>query len=175
MADANHSNYLIRTATPEDAEILADAEREIAKIPGRLASRPEELKTESFRERITTLARSDSGIYAVIEEGGTIAGHAVLEPHKLAVTAHVVVLTLAIHEGHQGRGLGRALMRYLIEWARARPQVEKFELQVRASNQRAIQLYESLGFVEEGRKTRRLKYGPGDYLDDVYMALWVGP
>ena len=61
----------------------------------------------------------------------------------------------------------------LIDWARAHPGIEKFELQVRSSNARAIKLYEGLGFVEEGRKTRRLKYGPNDYQDDVYMALWV--
>ena len=169
------NDFLIRNARPEDAERLAGAEREIAKIPRRLASRPEELKTESFRERIGTLANSASGIYVVIEEAGKLAGHAVLEPHKLAVTSHVVVLTLAIHEGHQGRGLGKALLRYLVEWARTRPAIDKIELQVRSSNLRAIQLYESEGFVEEGRKTRRLKYGPGDYVDDLYMALWVGP
>jgi hypothetical protein len=46
-------------------------------------------------------------------------------------------------------------------------------LQVRSSNTLAIKLYESLGFAEEGRKTKRLKYGPDDYQDDVYMALWV--
>jgi RimJ/RimL family protein N-acetyltransferase len=65
-------------------------------------------------------------------------------------------------------------MEYLIEWTKKHPKIEKFELQVRSSNTRAINLYESLGFVEEGRKTKRLKYGPNEYLDDVYMALWVG-
>jgi ribosomal protein S18 acetylase RimI-like enzyme len=40
---------------------------------------------------------------------------------------------------------------------------------------RAIALYRSLGFAEEGRKTRRLKIGPNEYIDDLYMALWVGP
>lgn len=56
--------------------------------------------------------------------------------------------------------------------ARAAPGRER---QVRASNEPAMALYRSLGFVEEGRKTRRLKLGPDAYLDDVYMALWVGP
>jgi len=66
-------------------------------------------------------------------------------------------------------------MQYLISWARDNPAIEKFELQVRSSNERAIRLYESLGFREEGRKVKRLKYGPGVYVDDVYMAIWVGP
>ena len=164
----------IREARPEDAGILAAAEREIAAIPGRLASRPEELKDESFRDRIVALSGSESGTYLVIEEDGMPVGHAVLEPLKLAVTSHVVSLTIAIHEGHQGRGLGTLLLTHLLGWARAHPRIEKVELQVRSANTRAIRLYERLGFLEEGRKTRRLKYGPGDYQDDVYMALWVG-
>jgi RimJ/RimL family protein N-acetyltransferase len=167
-------HYKIREAKPEDAEILATAEREIARIPGRLASRPEELKDEHIREKIVSLSKIDSGTFAVIEKDGTIVGHAFLDPHKLASTSHVVSLTIAIHEGHQNQGLGRLLMNHLIQWAKANVEIEKLELQVRSANIRAINLYQSLGFIEEGRKTRRLKYGPGDYQDDVYMALWVG-
>src|SRR5687767_14739888 len=115
----NSEKYLIRNATPEDSAVLAAAEREIAKVPGRLASRPEELKEELFKEKITALSSNASGIYLVIEENGSIVGHAILEPHKLAVTSHVVFLTIAIHEGHQGKGLGRMLMRHLIDWAKA--------------------------------------------------------
>lgn len=37
--------------------------------------------------------------------------------------------------------------------------MEKFELQVRSSNAREIKLYQSMDFAEEGRKTKRLKYG----------------
>jgi ribosomal protein S18 acetylase RimI-like enzyme len=167
-------NLLIRPAIPADAPILAAAEREIAKIPGHLASRPEELKDESFREKIEALAKNDSAAYVVLEDNGVIVGHSIAEPHRLANLAHVVFLTIAIHEGHQGQGLGRILMEHLVSWARAHEKIGKFELQVRSSNVRAIRLYESLGFVEEGRKTRRIKYGPDDYRDDVYMGLWVG-
>jgi ribosomal protein S18 acetylase RimI-like enzyme len=53
--------------------------------------------------------------------------------------------------------------------------VERIELRVRSSNTAAIELYRKLGFAEEGRFIRRLKIGPGTYLDDIAMALWVGP
>lgn len=155
--------------------MLAAAERAIARTPGLLASRPEELKDEDFKQKILLLSQSETGLFVVAEQDGTLVGHAILDPLKLAVTAHVVVLTIAVHAGYQGRGVGRKLMEHLISWARANPKVDKFELQVRSSNERAIALYKSLGFKEEGRKTRRLKYGPGSYLDDIYMALWVGP
>jgi putative acetyltransferase len=165
----------IRPARPEDAPRLAAAERAIARVPGRLASRPEEIDDDAVRRSIVDLVERGRGAYLVAERDGELLGHARLEPLGLAVTAHVVRLTIAVHEGHQGQGLGRALMDALLRWARSDPRVEKVELQVRATNDRAIALYRSLGFVEEGRKTRRLKLGPGAYVDDLYMALWVGP
>jgi putative acetyltransferase len=165
----------IRKARLEDAPLLAAAERTIASVPGKLASRPDEIHDDAVRKMILDLDDRRRGIYLVAERAGTVAGHAFLESLSLAATAHVVRLTIAVHEGHERRGVGRALMNELLRWARSNPRVEKVELQVRSSNLPAIALYRSLGFVEEGRKTRRLKIGPNEYLDDVYMALWVGP
>lgn len=168
-----NNSILIRKATPNDANSIAEAQRQIAKIPGQLASRPEEIKDENIKAKITEMSQSDRGLFVVMEVDEQIVGHALLEPHKLAVTSHVVVLTLVINEGFQGNGFGRRMMNYLVDWAKQNKNVEKFELHVRSANTRAIELYKSLGFVEEGRKTKQIKIGPGNYMDNIYMALWV--
>jgi putative acetyltransferase len=165
----------IRRARASDAPALAAAERAIAARPGELASRPEEIDDDAIRAKIAELEAGVCGVFVVAELDGAVVGHAFLEPLPLAVTSHVVRLTIAVHEGHQRQGIGRLLMNDLLEWARRSARIDKVELQVRSTNERAIALYRSLGFVEEGRKTRRIKTGPGTYLDDVYMALWVGP
>ena len=51
--------------------------------------------------------------------------------------------------------------------------VEKIELMVRATNLRAIHLYQSLGFTDEGRIRRRVKTADGTYHDDIAMGLFV--
>lgn len=48
-------------------------------------------------------------------------------------------------------GVGRALCREAMSWARAR-EARAIELEVRASSLGAIALYRSLGFVERGRR-----------------------
>lgn len=171
----SNAAFSIRRARPEDAPVMTAAQREIAAVPGKLASRPEEINEDTLRTLTTALDGGTRGIFLVADEGGVLVGHGMLEALSLATTAHVVRLTLAVHEGHARRGIGRALMNALLDWARASHHVEKVELQVRSSNEPAIALYRALGFVEEGRKIARLKIGAGQYLDDVYMALWVGP
>jgi ribosomal protein S18 acetylase RimI-like enzyme len=48
-------------------------------------------------------------------------------------------------------------------------------LHVRSSNAGAISLYTKMGFVVEGVRTKQIKLGPDSYLDNIAMALWVGP
>ncbi|MFI5288177.1 MAG: GNAT family N-acetyltransferase [Polyangia bacterium] len=167
--------WIVRPARPSDAALLARAERAIAGRPGFLISQPHELVEERFAEKIAALSRADNGCYLVAEADGAPIGHALLDPLPLAAVRHVTQLTVVAHPGWQGRGVGTALLAALIAWARQAPPVEKIELQVRATNTVAQALYRKLGFVDEGRRARRLKLGDGDYLDDLSMGLWVGP
>ena len=163
---------IIRPARVEDAATLCAAEAVIAKTPGRLVSKPHELKVEAFAARIAEV--QDKGRYVVAEADGRPVGHAVLEPMGLERVAHVQRLTIAVHLGHQGRGVGKALMKDLIDWATSNPAVGKIELLVRASNADAIGLYRKFGFVEEGRLKNRIRLEDGSHLDDVSMA-WFPP
>ena len=73
----------------------------------------------------------------------------------------------------RGRGVGRQLAQAGIAAAVARG-AERIELEVFASNTRAIALYEQLGFVREGVKHRARKLD-GQYEDNVFMALLPTP
>lgn len=42
-------------------------------------------------------------------------------------------------------------------------------LGVFATNEAAIQLYESLGFIKEGSRKREFKLENGTYVDDIHM------
>lgn len=163
----------IRRARVEDAPLLAAAEREIARTPGFLVSRPPELTDAKFAAKIAELATAENGCYLVASHEGALVGHAMLDPLGLETVRHVAFLTLAVHPGSQGQGVGRALLGELVAWARSAPALEKIELNVRAGNTAALALYRAMGFEEEGRKKRRLKIGPGQYLDDIVMGLWV--
>ncbi len=160
----------LRDATLQDAAALCRAQQETAKTAGQLVSYPDELTALDFAQRITLLS-DDRGKYLVAEQDGQLVGHGCLSPLPRRRIAHVVQLDLCVHPGHTGQGHGRAILTGLIAWATAHPPTRKIELNVRAVNERAIGLYRSLGFVEEGRMTQRVCLADKVYCDDICMAL----
>ena len=79
----------------------------------------------------------------VYEELGYIIGYAVV----MLVLDEAHLLNLSIAKTHQGRGLGRALLDYMMLIARGHGAANIF-LEVRPSNTPALRLYEDVGFSE---------------------------
>lgn len=76
----------------------------------------------------------------------------------------------------QGRGIGRACVRELLRMAFGDLHAHRFWLDVRARNTRAVALYASEGFVEEGRLRECLRIEPDadegpDYESLVVMSM----
>ena len=99
-----------------------------------------------------------------------VVGLLALEGAPLMRLFDVARLTMAVTPSRRDGGVGRALMQYAMEMADKSGRIRKIELLTRANNARALHLYASLGFVEEGRLRARLRLDDGSYLDDVCMA-----
>ena len=110
----------IRRARPEDtpAPAPAGAQRAVARLPGRLASKPDEILDEELRRTIVALNERDDGVFRVAKGNGRLVGHGLLGYYKLAVAAHVVEVTLVVHEGRQCWSVCRPVKNALIAWAR---------------------------------------------------------
>ncbi len=84
-------------------------------------------------------------------------------------------LTLVVHPQFQGKKIGRTIFTiFLEEIGRNRLDVGKIELIARESNTKAIALYQSLGFLVEGRMEMRIKTTRDAYEADVPMG-WRNP
>jgi len=88
--------------------------------------------------------------YLAAREGGSLIGYAGLARTGGEAEIH----TLAVDPAYQGRGIGRALLRAMLDHAAG----ATVFLEVRTDNEPAIQLYRSEGFVVTG--TRRGYYQP---------------
>lgn len=69
-----------------------------------------------------------------------------------------------------GKGIGRALLRAAISEARKIGHLERINLTVVASNERAKRLYQSEGFASFSLEKQAIKSG-ADYFDEETMAL----
>ena len=80
---------------------------------------------------------------------------------------------MSISENYRGMGIGKTLIKTLLDWAENHPLIEKVSLGVFSTNHRAISLYKSMGFIEEGRKVKEIKINENKYVDDIIMYKFV--
>jgi ribosomal protein S18 acetylase RimI-like enzyme len=162
------ADLVIRRARESDADILCNAEREIARTPGRLVSTPNELVAANFAAKIRE--QSAIGTYLVAERADVIVGHAFLDfVSTVSRLKHVRYLNMVVHTGHAGQGIGTALLQALQAIA-PKVGVERIELRVRPKNVAAVNLYKKCGFSEECISLRRIKLEDETYLDDMSMV-----
>lgn len=164
----------IRASRVEYWQEILDLYRAAALIPRGLARRPEEISADYVKNFLKK--SNESGISLLAFAGMQIVGeiHACQLVPK--VFSHVLSdLTVVVHPEYWGKGIGKTLFSaFLKEVATKRPDILRVELIARESNQKAIQLYKSLGFSEEGRLENRIDSGDSTFEADIPMA-WINP
>lgn len=105
----------------------------------------------------------------VLEAGGSIIGYGVLS----AAAGEAHILNVCIDPDRQGAGLGRRLLRRLVDLARWH-HAEQVFLEVRPSNPKAIALYRSEGFNEIGTRPNYYPAAKGRE-DAIVMAMALLP
>lgn len=98
----------------------------------------------------------------VLEQGGLVVGFAFVQ--RILDEAHL--LDIAIAPSQRGQGLGRELLRQLMDEVLA-VGVTIWFLEVRVSNRAAISLYQSLGYNE--LSLRRNYYDGSDGKEDALL------
>jgi ribosomal-protein-alanine N-acetyltransferase len=110
-----------------------------------------------------------TGIYAwAIEHHGYCVGSAVLsvDPDQHCARYSVGLFVAAL----RGRGLGREVTRLVLAWAFDVMGVHRVQLEVLASNSRAINCYLACGFRQEGVR-REAELYPDGWKDFVMMGI----
>jgi RimJ/RimL family protein N-acetyltransferase len=160
--------YLVRPSQSEDARALAElrdlvaAEGDfIAAVPGEHSSLEEELA-------MTALV-SEGGLTLTLEVDGAITGHLMVRRRRGPRYSHGGEIAIIVHNAQRGFGFGRMMMEMAIDWAGA-VGINKLSLAVFPDNARAIGLYRSLGFVEEGVARAEVRM-PDGQRDLLLMAL----
>lgn len=165
----------IRCGHPDEAASLLAYIRFVAQETHFFVIQPGEFPSDEEQERQWIQEHLDhpGKLALVAVAGGEVIGSLSFENGPFQRTSHTGTVGLSVHQDWRGKGIGTAMLEALLEWAEANPLIEKIGLGVFSSNLDAIRLYRRLGFVEEGRRAKAIKFGLGEYVDEVLMARFV--
>ena len=82
---------------------------------------------------------------------------------------HAGAIGISVHEDWQGKGVGKELMRAIIDLSDNWLNLTRLELEVYSDNEAAIHLYERFGFELEGTM-RQHAFRNGQYVDSIMMG-----
>jgi RimJ/RimL family protein N-acetyltransferase len=174
----NGEAFLIRQAVPGDAaELLRGIHSVLAEQSDFFLTQADEFHVELDQEQtwIQSHIDAENSVMFVALHGDDMIGWANLQGGRRIKQRHHATLGITVVEAWRGQGVGRALMEELLAWAAANPLLEKLKLEVVSTNAVALDLYRSLGFVEEGRHSRDWIKPDGTYQDLISMALFLDP
>ena len=123
---------------------------------------------EYWRRRLTENAESAHNLVAIVDNRIVGMVNVYTFPHRPR-RRHVGAIGICVHEDWQGKGVGKELMRAMIDLADNWLNLTRLELEVYADNEAAIRLYERFGFEVEGT-LRQHAFRDGRYVDSKMMG-----
>lgn len=134
---------LIREATADDWRAVWPFFHEIV-AAGETFTYPLGLSEEQGRE--WWLLSPPNRTVVAVDEAGVVLGTAKMNNNQMGNGSHIASASYMVDPAHAGKGVGRALCVYTVEWARAAGFRGMQFNAVVESNAPAVRLYRSLGF-----------------------------
>ncbi len=164
----NGRKFTVREANEDDAEAIKNVVNSVASekyyvVP----ERSREDWDEAIRE-----VKNRKGLIIVTQLDEKTVGMAHLVRGKFEKNKHVGFLGISILKEFRKIGIGTAMMKYIMEWARRQKGLEKVSLTVFSTNEAAINLYRTFGFQIEGMSKRQYKI-EGKYIDETIMGKFL--
>lgn len=155
----------IRKAEPADAEAIRKCYtaprvvRNTLQLPYR--------SLESVRDFLTKTGENDHILVAVVD--GEIVGVIGLHTSSKPRANHRGEIGMMVRDDWQGKGVGTAIMRAVIDLADRWLNLTRIELTVLTDNEPAIALYRKFGFEIEGT-LHKYAFCDGEFVDAYMMA-----
>lgn len=164
-------SYSIRSAEEKDAEALSSLR---VQLDGETENMDREegeayIDAAGFRQIILSDTEKLRHLFLVAVVAGEIVGYSRCEGRELKRFCHKVEFGVCVARELWGHGIGKNLLAQSIKWA-DQTGIEKMTLNVLASNEKAIELYQKRGFGIEGILKRDRRHTDGQYHDTIVMA-----
>jgi len=164
----NGQTMTVREANEDDAEAIKNVVNSVASEKYYVVP---ERSREDWDEAIREI-KNRKGLIIVTQLDEKTVGMAHLVRGKFEKNKHVGFLGISILKEFRKIGIGTAMMKYIMEWARRQKGLEKVSLTVFSTNEAAINLYRTFGFQIEGMSKKQYKI-EGKYIDETIMGKFL--
>ncbi|MEH7109084.1 GNAT family N-acetyltransferase [Bacillus sp. JJ1764] len=164
-------HYIIRSVKETDAINLSEVRLKIDGETENLDREPGEayIDEAGFQQLIRNDTESDRNLFLVVEANGKIVGFSRCEGYNLTRKAHQVEFGVGVLKEYWGYGMGKNLLAQSIQWADAN-HFKKMTLSVLETNEKAISLYQKLGFEVEGVLKQDKLLSDGHFYNTILMG-----
>ena len=166
--------FQIRHTTKADLTAIKELYKAVATNQRGIARSEAEITDKYINQVWEGIQAEGLGMLVLDEE--RVIGEIHASKKGLGIFDHILShLTIGVHPDYQGKGVGKMLFQHFLAFVvKERPEISRVELEARASNVAGIKLYESQGFVLEGRMINQTKNLDGSHEDGVMYA-WFNP
>ncbi|MCH4171963.1 MAG: GNAT family N-acetyltransferase [Lactobacillus sp.] len=169
------SELIIREAIPDDAANLLAYLKQVQSESELLL-----ITAEDYSQSVTYQANALADIYDSPNNtlllallGEEIVGMLRLSAEEDPHIQHIAEVGISVLKARWGQRIGTYLLADGVQWAKDTQILKRLELTVQARNQRAINLYQKIGFDKEGQMARGF-YDPAiGYLDVWLMGYLI--
>lgn len=166
--------YIIRSAIPTDAMTLSKLRVQIDGETENLDREPGEAFIDElgFKELIQTDSKEPRNLFLVAVVEDQIVGFSRCEGPTLKRFVHKVEFGVCVLQDYWGYGIGKNLLAESIAWADANG-IQKIALNVLEMNDKAIKLYQKLGFEIEGTLKNDKVLSDGKFYNTIMMGRFM--
>jgi ribosomal protein S18 acetylase RimI-like enzyme len=167
-------HYTIRSAITTDAMTLSKLRVQIDSETENLDREPGEafIDEKGFQQLIQSDSEKPRNLFLVAVVKNRIVGFSSCEGHTLTRFAHKVEFGVCVLQEYWGYGMGKNLLAESIAWADANG-IQKITLNVLETNDKAVTLYQKLGFEIEGILKNDKILSDGNFYNTIVMGRFM--
>ncbi len=166
----NSQQLILRSAVSKDASQIVELMKSVIEEGPFTLYEPDEYRAtaKSEAKKIKRLNDGAGKVYLVAELDKEISGFLSFDNWDTRRTEHTGLFSVFLKKKWRGMGIGRILIKGLLDWGKENKINKKISLYVFSTNKNAIALYKKMGFKIEGRFRRDMIIN-GKYVDSVAM------
>ncbi|MCO5433614.1 GNAT family N-acetyltransferase [Enterococcus faecium] len=166
---------ILREAVPDDAKDILSMMEQVNSETEFLALDEAELllPPETLSEELSYMYESNNNLLLLAINEGTIVGTASVKADSQFRLSHVGEVGISILQEYWGMGLGTLMLEEIINWAKEMGVLFRLELDVQVRNERAVHLYQKMGFQIEAVMPRGARTDLGEFLDIYKMSYLI--